>query len=321
MNEIVALNKQSIPAHLRKSSEKRDRLKAALTEGASGGVSYPRISIRAARFRLVRGSEETVLDSSVLSAIIIGVNPRNSKSYYTEAWTPDAESAAPPCFSLDGIRPHPDAQDPQHDLCATCEKNAFGSATNAMGNPIKACSDRRRLALVSADDPDGEVFLLQVTPAALSSFRAYQKELAGLDLGPMDVITHVYFDPKASYPKLMFRFGGYLDEDTSDKILDRCETDLVLEITGQKLPGSIEAQPATPVEETPKKPLLVKPAEPEPEEVEEAEEVAPTPVAAAPKKAPAKKAAPKKDPEVKSTSDDMEDLIGDLLEGLEIDDE
>jgi len=310
MSDLVPIDAMSIPAHLRKSSAKRQEVLDAMNKGVtSGGANYSRISIRAARFRLVTDGEETVLDSGTLQAIIVGINPQYSKSLFTEAWSPDAESNAPACFSLDGLRPHPDAKEPQNDLCATCEKNVFGSSTNAMGKPIKACGDRKRLAVVAADDPTGEIYLLQVTPAALTPLKKYQTELKKLGLGPMDVITHISFDPKASFPKLVFRFGGYVDETTHDKILDIARSDEVQEMIGVKMPGSVEAE-AAPVAEEPKKPLLVKAAPPE--EVEEVEEVeeAPPPKK---KKAAAKEAAPKKEePVTSSTESDLDDLFDEL---------
>lgn len=316
MSDLVPIDATSIPAHLRKTSAKRQQVLDAMNKGVtSGGANYSRISIRAARFRLVTDGEETVLDSGTLQAIIVGVNPQNSKSLFTEAWSPDAESNAPTCFSLDGTRPHPDAKEPQNDLCATCEKNVFGSATNAMGKPIKACGDRKRLAIVAADDPKGEVYLLQVTPAALTPLKNYQKDLKKLGLTPADVITHISFDPKASFPKLVFRFGGYIDEATHDTILDRAISDEVQEMIGVKMPGAIEAA-AAPVAEEPKKPVLVRAAPPEePEEVEEVAEVeeAPPPK----KKAAAKKAAPKKEEPVTSST---ESELDDLFDELEVDD-
>jgi hypothetical protein len=278
MSNIIPANVQ-IPAHLAARVGVPSALAASLTGGLSSGNSYPRISIKGARFRIVEGDTETVLESTALDVVVVGANPRLSKTWYAKTWTPDAEPSAPDCFSLDGIGPDPESTDPQNDLCASCPQNAWGSKVTPQGQQIKACSDLKRLAVVSADDASGPVYLLSVTPAALKGLNQYQKELSVRGIPPEIVKTRVTFDTDASFPKLKFTFGGFLDADTQQVVDSLFGTEQVKEITGE-VPRQPVAVPqiAAPAPVAPKP--AVKVAAP-------VEEPAPAP-------APAQAAAPKR---------------------------
>lgn len=222
-----------VPAHLAGRIGTPSILGAAMTGGLSSGQSFPRISIKASRFRIVDGDAETVLNNTDLEVVIVGANPRLSKTWYAKQWDANAEPSAPDCFSLDGIGPDPEATSPQNDLCASCPQNAWGSKVGPAGQQIKACSDNKRLAVVAAEDPSGPVYLLSVTPAALKGLNQYQKELSMRGIPPEIVKTKVSFDTNASYPKLQFSLSGFLDAETQ-AVVDRLfGSDQVKEITGE----------------------------------------------------------------------------------------
>ena len=271
-----------VPAHLAARVGVPSALGAALTGGLSSGQSFPKISIKSSRFRIKEGDTETVLDSTTLDAVIVGANPRLSKTWYAKQWTPDAEPAAPDCFSLDGISPDPESADPQNDLCASCPQNAWGSKVTPQGQQIKACSDKKRLAVVAADDAAGSVYLLEVTPAALKGLNQYQKELAVRGIPPEVVKTRIGFDTDASFPKLKFTFGGFLDEQTQQIVDGLFGSEQVKEITGEN-----PRQPVAVPQIAAPKPVAVKPA-PAPAPVV----APPPPVAEAPKRGFGAKAAP-----------------------------
>lgn len=277
MSNIVPVNIQ-VPAHLAGRVGVPSVLSAALTGGLSSGQSFPRISIKASRFRIKEGDTETVLDSTNLDVVIVGANPRLSKTWYAVQWSKDSEPTAPDCFSLDGVSPDPESADPQNDLCASCPQNAWGSKVTPTGQQVKACSDNKRLAVVSADDPSGPVYLLSVTPAALKGLNQYQKELSVRGIPPEIVKTRVSFDTDASFPKLMFGFSGFLDADTQQTVDELFGTEQVKEITGETL--------RTPV-------AVPKLAAPAPVAPKPAVRAAP-PVEPAPAPAPAQAAAPKR---------------------------
>ena len=323
MSNIVPANIQ-IPAHLAKRIGQPSVLAQSISGGLTGGSDFPRISIKGSRFRIVEGGAETVLDSTTLDVVIVGANPRLSKTYYAKQWTPDSEPSSPDCFSLDGIRPHMESTSPQNDVCAGCPQSAWGSKVTPLGQQIKACSDLKRLAVVAADDPSGPVYLLQVTPAALKGLNAYQKELSMRGIAAEIVRTRISFDTDASFPKLKFGFGGFLDEDTMLAVDDLFGSDKVKEITGEATgPEPVAPAPAprpapvkaaapapAPAAETPKRGFGAKPA---------AAPVQAAAVEAAP--APAPKAAPKKAaPVTTADASSLADDIANMLEGMDADD-
>jgi hypothetical protein len=199
---------------------------------------------------------------------------------------------------LDGVGPDTQATDPQNDLCASCPQNAWGSKVTPQGKQIKACSDQKRLAVVSADDPTGPIYLLSVTPAALQGLGKYQKELSLRGIPAEIVRTRVSFDTDASFPKLKFDFGGFLDADTQQEVDKLFGSEEVRQITGELRTSAAPAVPkiAAPQQVAPKPAPVA--AQPEP---------APTPVAeesAAPKRgfgAPKKAATPAPAPQAKAT--------------------
>ena len=54
----------------------------------------PKISIKGSEFRIVSGDEETTVDTSV-DVVIVGANPKLSKSWYANEWSEDSQSSTP----------------------------------------------------------------------------------------------------------------------------------------------------------------------------------------------------------------------------------
>lgn len=323
MSNLVPTNIK-IPAHLANRIGQPSALAASIGGGLGGGESIPRISIKGSRFRIVEGGNETVLDTTTLNVVVVGANPRLSKTWYAKAWDGNSEPSAPDCFSLDGISPHTDSTQPQNDLCASCPHNAWGSKKGPQGQDLKACTDAKRLAVVAAEDPTGPVYLLSVTPAALKGLNAYQKELAVRGIAPEIVVTKITFDTSASFPKLAFGFGGFLDEDTQAAVDSLFGSDTVKEITGEKSAAAAVPQPVAQRQAVKAAPLP--PPAPVVEEVEEeapapkrgfgAKAAAPAPAAAP--KAAAPKAAPK--PAAVESTSSIADDIANLLSEVDADD-
>ena len=309
MSNIVPTNIQ-VPAHLSAKIGQPSALSQSLSSGISGGVSFPRISLKGSRFRIVEDGTETVLDTTSLDIIIVGANPKLSKTYYAKEWNKDSEPTAPDCYSLDGIRPHPESEAPQNDLCASCPHNAWGSKITPNGQQVKACSDQKRLAIVAADDPEGPIYLLQVTPSALKGLNAYHKELSMRGIPAEIVKTKIGFDTDASYPKLKFSFGGFIDEDTHSAVEHLFGSEQVRDITGENQPESAAA-----LSQPRKAAVKAVEKQPEPEVEEVVEDEAPKRGFGAAKKAaaPAAKAAPKEEPKaVKEVDSDVDDLASEI---------
>jgi len=178
----------------------------------------PKISIKGSQFRIVNRDEETTLDESI-DVVIVGANPKLSKSWYAEEWSEDSQSSTPDCYSLDGMYPSKNSHAMQNDMCVSCSQNAWGSRTTPTGNKVKACVDQKRLAVVLANGPFSEAYLLQVTPASLKNLNAYQKELSMRGIAPEIVRTRISFDTLSAFPKLRFSFRGF-NSDTNQKDVD-----------------------------------------------------------------------------------------------------
>jgi hypothetical protein len=285
MSNAITLANVQVPSHLAQRVGVPSVLSQSLSGGIGSGEATARISIKSSRFRIVEGGTETVLDSTSLDIVVVGANPRLSKTWYAKAWTPESEPSSPDCFSMDGVSPDASSVEPQNDLCASCPQNAWGSKVTPQGKQIKACSDQKRLAVVSADDPTGPVYLLSVTPAALQGLSKYQKELSLRGIPAEIVRTRVSFETDASFPKLKFDFGGFLDEVTQQEVDRLFGTEEVRQITGELRTSAAPAVPkiAAPQQVAPKPAPVV--AQPEP---------APTPVAEQPATAKRGFGAPKK---------------------------
>jgi hypothetical protein len=320
MSNALSLANVQVPAHLAQRVGVPSILAQSLAGGIGSGETTARISIKGSRFRIAEGGTETVLDTTTLDVVVVGANPRLSKTWYAKAWTPESEPSSPDCFSLDGVGPDVQATEPQNDLCASCPQNAWGSKVTPQGKQIKACSDQKRLAVVSADDPTGPIYLLQVTPAALQGLGKYQKELSLRGIPAEIVRTRVSFDTDASFPKLKFDFGGFLDADTQQEVDKLFGTEEVRQITGELRTAAAPAVPkiASPQQVAPKPAPVA--AQPEP---------APTPVAeeptapkrgfgaskkvATPTPAPqAKVSAPASVPSASSLADEIAALVGEV---------
>lgn len=310
-NDLTTLDpKMNIPAHI--LARQGGALSKDITGGITVGEFGPRISIKGSRFRIVQGEDETVLRETELDVVIVGANPRMSKQYYASAWDPN-NVAAPDCFSLNGVAPDAGAESPQSDICATCPMNKWGSKQGPQGQDLKACSDLKRLAVVSPDDIEGDIFLLQATPAALKGLSGFQKALASRGIAPEVVKTTLSFDSDASFPKLMFSLGGFLTEEEIAQVDLVIGSEGVLKVTQatseEELARLTTPKPAAAAAK-PKAGLTVpaKKAAPAPAAVEEVQEEEPAPAPAkkgfggksgvtttkaAPAAAPAAKAAPK----------------------------
>ena len=326
MSNALTLANVQVPAHLAQRVGVPSVLAQSLSGGIGSGESVPRISIKGSRFRIVEGTTETVLDTTTIDVVVVGANPRLSKTWYAKAWTPDSEPSSPDCFSMDGVSPDASSAEPQNDLCASCPQNAWGSKVTPQGKQIKACSDQKRLAVVAADDPTGPIYLLQVTPAALQGLGKYQKELSMRGIPAEIVRTRLSFDTDASFPKLKFDFGGFLDEATQAEVDKLFGTGEVRQITGEL---RTSAAPAVPKINAPQqvapKPAPVAAPQPAPTPVAEPEPAAPKRGFGAPKKAaapaaPVKAAAPATAPAAAPSAASLADEIAALVGEVNADD-
>ena len=203
----------NVPAHIAARIAERKKNKTSTLASSivsTEGVSLPRISTRAGRFRLVEGGVESTVGTN-LDVIIVGVNPKVSKIFYGRAFDQSAENQKPDCFSNDGVRPHASVTSPVADSCASCPHNVLGSKILPSGAKSKMCADQRHLAVVAAADPS-KVYSLTIPVSGMRALREYFTDLSNYGIGPEEVITELGFDDGASYPKLVFKQKDYITE-------------------------------------------------------------------------------------------------------------
>lgn len=287
MGELANFNPNQTPAFARKGE--LSALAKSLTGGAGGGGGK-RISIKGGVFRLMAdGKEITSIDDRHLDVVIVNAAPKISRTFYAGQYV-EGETKGPDCWSADGDKPDASVEEPQASDCASCPMNVKGSGQGES----KACRFSQRLAVVLANDVQGDVMQLQL--AATSIFgkeegdkrplQAYARYLAAQNINPETLVTRLRFDTKAAVPKLFFQPVRWLEDDEYEIAVKKGES------TEAKL--AVTMSVAKPAE----KPLQLEGAKPkakakveaeveESAEVDEPEKRKPAPKATA---VPAKKA-------------------------------
>jgi hypothetical protein len=216
MSNITLFSSANVPAFAR-NNELSDTARALTGGGA--GVSTKRISIKGGVFRLLAGGKEVAaIEDRHLDVIIVRAAPKVSRIFYAGAYNADA-IVRPDCWSNDGEKPDASITAPQSNACMGCPQNEAGSRN---GNS-RACRFQQRLAVVLANNPEGDV--LQLTLPATSIFgkeegdkrplQAYARYLAAQTppVNPEQIVTRMKFDTKAESPKLFFAPTRWLTDD------------------------------------------------------------------------------------------------------------
>ena len=158
-----------------------------------------RISLKGRVFTMPDGST----NQGPLGAVILDF--RNHNSFWSTPYNPQ-QLTDPACFALSrefgDLAPSADAPTPQAEHCAVCPRNVFGSAPNGKA---KSCKNTRRLAIVPPDATlETAPMLLDASPTAISAFESYLLGLATEGKMPVEVITHIAFDPASDFASLRF---------------------------------------------------------------------------------------------------------------------
>jgi len=296
MSNVALFNAAQVPAFARKGLSETAK---ALAGGSTGGGK--RISIKGGVFRLLsNGKEVGSIEDRHLDVVIVKAAPKINRVFYAKSYDADAVTG-PDCWSADGEKPSPDSVNKQATRCSDCPKNIAGSG---QGNS-RACRYQHRLAVVLADNVEGDV--LQLTLPATSIFgdaqgdnrplQEYARWLAAQEISPETVVTRMRFDTKSESPKLFFKAMRWLSDDEYATVEVKgasSEANKAVTMTVAKMdnvaPAQLEGK--APVK------ALAKPA------VEEEEEPAPPPPAPKAKKAakPAPVVEEVDEPEVRETA-------------------
>jgi hypothetical protein len=215
MSNIALFNPSNVPAFARKA-EMSDIAKA-LAGGGSGGGGQ-RVSIKGGVFRLIAGGKEiAAIDERFLDVVIVKAAPKVARVFYAAKYDKDAGGAAPDCQSNDGDKPDPKSKAVQSDTCASCANNVAGSG---QGNS-RACRYQQRLAVVLANDIEGNVMQLSLPATSIfgkeegdkRALQAYARWLVAQGVDPSTVVTRMNFDTASESPKLLFKAMRWLTDD------------------------------------------------------------------------------------------------------------
>ena len=225
MSELAVFNPTQLPAFARKG-ELSD-LARSLAGGSTSTMK--RISTKGGVFRLIAGGKEVAaIDERYLDVVIVNAAPKVSRTFYMAQY--DSEKVtAPDCWSADGVTPAADASNKQSDKCDGCPQNIQGSGN---GNS-RACRFQQRLAVVLANDIEGDVLQLALPSTSIFGdaengnhpLHAYVKALSQQGISPDMVITRIKFDTSAEHPKLFFKPQGWLTEDQYKVVQEQGKSD------------------------------------------------------------------------------------------------
>ena len=218
MSNIAMFNPSNVPAFAKNAALSATTL--ALAGGVPTANGMKRVSIKGGVFRLLSGGKEIAsIEDRHLDVIVVKAAPKVSRIFYAGSYDKDAAATAPDCTSNDGEKPDANVRNKQASSCATCPQNIAGSGN---GNS-RACRYQQRLAVVLANNPEGDV--LQLTLPATSIFgkeegdkrplQAYARAMAA-QTPPVNldsIVTRMKFDTKAESPKLIFAPVRWLTDD------------------------------------------------------------------------------------------------------------
>jgi hypothetical protein len=287
MSNVSLFNPSQVPAFARNAELSETTLALAGGNGASG---VKRVSIKGGVFRLMSaGKEIAAIDERHLDVIIVKAAPKVSRVFYAASYDKDAAAAAPDCTSADGEKPDAGVKNKQSATCAQCAQNIAGSGTGQS----RACRYQQRLAVVLANNPDGDV--MQVTLPAASIFgkeeggkrplQAYARYMAA-QTPPVNldtIVTRMKFDTKAESPKLVFEAARWLTDDEYASAQEQSKSSDAAKAVSAT-PAALDGVPAAPLALEGTRPAPKAAPAPEPEEEEEAP--APAPKAKKAKAAP-----------------------------------
>lgn len=208
-------DKGSLPAHLADINE---------VTNIEVRESIPQLSFRGKTWRIVMGGEETVVNrpgtddpATMVAGVFLDYNKTRSRAYFAGAYE-EGKTAAPTCWSHDGVKPHSSVKEKQADTCANCPQAAKGSKITDAGKEVTACSQFKRVAFVPIQDTKHPPLLLKLPQTSIwdkdadewaaKGWYAFDQYLDMLKRRGVNhtasVVTKIRFDPRPSYPKLLF---------------------------------------------------------------------------------------------------------------------
>lgn len=218
-----------VPDYL-KAMQGASQQNAGVDSMASAAMSIPRISMRGKKFRFVEGGEEVATANDFVELVIFGVEPdalRFIKTFYANPYGGANANNPPDCSSDDGVRPAGWVSRPQHNNCAECPKNRFGSAMSRNNKPSKACRDSKRLWVGRHDDvlksEKATMYALGVPVTSLKSLAEFGRSLKQMNVPITAAVVKVVMDDDSEFPMISFELTGFLAEEQAKLAIARSE--------------------------------------------------------------------------------------------------
>jgi hypothetical protein len=180
----------------------------AVANSGYGNVTK-RISLRGGEFRkLIAGQEVSTDSPTIMQVIIVKMAHNASRSYYSHAYE-EGKKVSPVCWSNDSTAPDPEVLAPQSKFCHACPNSVRGSGSGGTGS---ACRLSWRLAVVSADDPGGDVMQLVLPGNSCFGkeeegkwpFKAYIQMLVKNNVSASKLVTKMQFDNNPTRNRVLF---------------------------------------------------------------------------------------------------------------------
>jgi len=230
--------------------------------------------------RIINGEQVGNAVRSEINVIVVGALPSVSRTFYKEKYDPNKEATLPDCWSNLGDKPEAAAGNPQSNNCMSCDQNVKGSGENGG----RACRFQRRIAVLLAGDPSGEVYQFNVPAKSLFGkgdgnvhpFEGYVKFLGANNEVIDNVVTNISFDANANTMELQFSPQRLITDEEYELVRAaqaRPETKMYTVLTVAQT-DKVQKQP--PAVEVKAKAKVVRSDEPDEVELDAPVEVAPT---------------------------------------------
>jgi len=245
MSNITIFEEPSSVPTVQRESRRMDRMSSG-----SGGSTMRRIQLSNGRTfkRVINGEQIGKAATDTLDVIIVDWLVEPSRKFYAAAYDKDAKATLPDCWSNDGVAPEAGASNKQSKACASCPKNVKGSGTGGKG---KACRYERRLAVLVAGDPSGDIYQIAIPGASLFSdndgnvygFEGYKKFMLASKHALDTVVTRLIYDTEADTAKVGFKPIRHLTE-MEASLVDAAQDDPATEKYTMLTVGAVDSAKA-----------------------------------------------------------------------------
>lgn len=188
-----------------------------MTKALAGNTGMKRISIRGGVFRMmVSGEEIAKNENRAMNIVIVNGAAKVARQFYAGKYVA-GEASHPDCWSNDGEKPDPSIEYPQHSACDGCPQNIKGSGQG----DSRACRYQQRLAVLLADDVEGDVFQLVLPAKSIFGrgdtdkmpFQQYAKYVGAQGKSIGTLVTEMRMDSDSDTPKLTFKPVRFLSRE------------------------------------------------------------------------------------------------------------